>query len=79
MRRASIPAVTRVFRRLGIDARFVGFRHVYRLGPLAGDDASQWQVRRTTEGRVQRVMAAGAPLLVHRQGHRTRTGPAAGC
>jgi UDP-2,3-diacylglucosamine pyrophosphatase LpxH len=37
MRHASIPAMARVAQRLGIDADFVIFGHVHRLGPLAGD------------------------------------------
>jgi UDP-2,3-diacylglucosamine pyrophosphatase LpxH len=35
MRHASIPAMARVVQRLGIDADFVVFGHVHRLGPLA--------------------------------------------
>ncbi|MEV9163428.1 hypothetical protein AB0127_27430, partial [Klebsiella pneumoniae] len=41
MRRASIPALARVVHRLAIDADWVVFGHVHRLGPLADDDATQ--------------------------------------
>jgi hypothetical protein len=43
MSRASIPALARVVHRLGIDADWVVFGHVHRLGPLPGDRAVQWQ------------------------------------
>jgi UDP-2,3-diacylglucosamine pyrophosphatase LpxH len=42
MRRASIPALAHVVRRLGIDAEWVVFGHVHRSGPLPGDDLRQW-------------------------------------
>lgn len=65
MRRASIPAVVRVVRRLGVDADWVLFGHVHRLGPLAGDRPRQWQ---GSDGRP-RVLNTGSwvyePLLVH--------------
>jgi hypothetical protein len=43
MSRASIPALARVVHRLGIDADWVLFGHVHRLGPLQADRAQQWQ------------------------------------
>ncbi len=43
MRRAAIPAFGRVVRRLGIEAEWVIFGHVHRLGPLAADNPSEWQ------------------------------------
>jgi UDP-2,3-diacylglucosamine pyrophosphatase LpxH len=43
MQRASIPALARVVHRLGVDADFVIFGHVHRLGPLPEDDAVLWQ------------------------------------
>jgi UDP-2,3-diacylglucosamine pyrophosphatase LpxH len=65
MRRASIPAVVRVVRRLGVDADWVLFGHVHRLGPLMGDKSRQWQ---GFDGRP-RVLNTGSwvyePLLVH--------------
>lgn len=42
MRRAAIPALALVARRLGVDADWVIFGHVHRGGPLPGDDLSQW-------------------------------------
>jgi hypothetical protein len=66
MRRASIPALARVAQRLGIEAEWVLFGHVHRLGPLEGDDHDQWQ---GPEGRP-RIANTGSwlyePLLVHR-------------
>jgi hypothetical protein len=66
MRRASIPALARVVHRLGIEADWVLFGHVHRLGPLAGDRLSSWQA---PAGRP-RIANSGSwvyePLLVHR-------------
>ena len=66
MRRASIPALARVVYSLGIDADWVLFGHVHRLGPLDGDIAAQW---RGVSGRPQ-VVNTGSwtyePLLLHR-------------
>jgi hypothetical protein len=42
MRRASIPAIARVVHRLRIDADWVVFGHVHRVGPLADDEPSEW-------------------------------------
>jgi Calcineurin-like phosphoesterase len=66
MSRAGIPALARVVHRLGVDADWVVFGHVHRLGPLAGDRASQWQ----GPGGQPRIANTGSwlyePLLVHR-------------
>lgn len=66
MRRASIPALLHVVERLGIDAEWVVFGHVHRLGPLAEDAPEAW---RGTTGRP-RVANSGSwvhePLLIHR-------------
>jgi len=66
MQRASIPALLRVVQRLGIDADWVVFGHVHRLGPLAADDSAQWQ----GPGARPRIANSGSwlyePLLVHR-------------
>jgi UDP-2,3-diacylglucosamine pyrophosphatase LpxH len=43
MRRASMPALARVVHRLGVEADWVIFGHVHRLGPLAGDDVALWR------------------------------------
>lgn len=66
MRRASIPALARVVHRLGVEAEWVVFGHVHRLGPLPGDVPSQW----TGPGGRPRVLNTGSwvyePRLVHR-------------
>ena len=66
MQRASIPALVRVTRRLEVDATWVVFGHVHRLGPLHGDDPEQWQ---GPDG-LPRVLNTGSwlyePLLLHR-------------
>jgi UDP-2,3-diacylglucosamine pyrophosphatase LpxH len=65
MRRASMPALGRVVHRLGVDADWVIFGHVHRLGPLAADDLRRW----TGPGGTQRIANTGSwvyePLLVH--------------
>jgi hypothetical protein len=65
MRRASIPALARVVRRLGVDADWVLFGHVHRCGPYADDDRRRW---RGAGGRP-RIANAGSwvyePILVH--------------
>ncbi len=43
MSRASIPALARVVHRLGVDADWVLFGHVHRLGPLPADRSGQWK------------------------------------
>jgi UDP-2,3-diacylglucosamine pyrophosphatase LpxH len=65
MRRASIPAIAHVAQRLGIEADWVLFGHVHRLGPLPGDLESGW---RAPQGQP-RIANSGSwvyePLLVH--------------
>jgi UDP-2,3-diacylglucosamine pyrophosphatase LpxH len=65
MRRASIPALARVVYRLGVDADWVLFGHVHRLGPLLTDDPQQWR----GPGGQPRILNTGSwlyePLLVH--------------
>jgi hypothetical protein len=65
MRRASLPALSHVVGRLGVDAEWVLFGHVHRLGPLAGDLEARW---RAPQGRP-RLLNTGSwvyePLLVH--------------
>jgi UDP-2,3-diacylglucosamine pyrophosphatase LpxH len=65
MRRASLPALSHVVRRLGVDADWVLFGHVHRLGPLPGDVETRWSGPR---GRP-RLLNTGSwvyePLLVH--------------
>src|SRR5581483_6044287 len=66
MRRASIPAIARVVHRLGVDADWLVFGHVHRLGPLAEDDPADWL---GPDGRL-RLLNTGSwlyePALVHR-------------
>jgi UDP-2,3-diacylglucosamine pyrophosphatase LpxH len=66
MQRASIPALGRVIHRMRIEADWVVFGHVHRLGPLAGDDLAQWQ----GPGGRPRILNTGSwlyePLLLHR-------------
>ncbi|HEY4097439.1 MAG TPA: metallophosphoesterase [Baekduia sp.] len=66
MRRASMPALARVVHRLGVEADWVVFGHVHRLGPLAADDPSFWA---GPDGSV-RIANTGSwvyePLLLHR-------------
>jgi hypothetical protein len=65
MRLASLPALSHVVGRLGIDAEWVLFGHVHRLGPLPGDLEMRW---RGPQGRP-RLLNTGSwvyePLLVH--------------
>jgi UDP-2,3-diacylglucosamine pyrophosphatase LpxH len=66
MRRASIPALARVVHRLGVEAPWVVFGHVHRLGPLRADDLTEWR----GPGGRPRILNTGSwvyePLLLHR-------------
>jgi UDP-2,3-diacylglucosamine pyrophosphatase LpxH len=66
MRRASLPAIARVVHRIGVEAEWVIFGHVHRLGPLAADDPDQWR----GPGGTPRLLNTGSwlyePLLVNR-------------
>ena len=65
MRRASIPALARVVHRLGVNAEWVVFGHVHRLGPLATDGVAEWR----GPGRLPKIVNTGCwlyePMLVH--------------
>ncbi len=65
MRTASLPALSHAVGRLGVDADWVLFGHVHRLGPLPGDLETRW---RGPQGRP-RLLNTGSwvyePLLVH--------------
>ncbi len=65
MQRFSIPALLHVIEHLEIDADWVLFGHVHRLGPLAGDDLEEWAA---PNGRP-RIANSGSwlyePRLVH--------------
>jgi hypothetical protein len=65
MRRASIPALARVVHRLGLDADWVLFGHVHRLGPLPGDRPSDWQGPGGAPMMVNTGSWVYEPLLVH--------------
>jgi calcineurin-like phosphoesterase family protein len=43
MRLASLPAISHVVGRLGVEANWVLFGHVHRLGPLSGDVETRWR------------------------------------
>ncbi len=66
MRFASLPALSHVVGRLGIDAEWVLFGHVHRLGPLPDDLQTRW---RGPQG-PPRLLNTGSwvyePLLVHK-------------
>jgi UDP-2,3-diacylglucosamine pyrophosphatase LpxH len=65
VRRASIPTLADVAARLGVDADWILFGHVHRLGPLAGDRPADWQ----GPGAGPSIANTGSwvyePLLVH--------------
>jgi hypothetical protein len=65
MRHASLPALSHVVGRLGVDAEWVLFGHVHRLGPLPADLKTRW---RGPLGRPY-LLNTGSwvyePLLVH--------------
>jgi UDP-2,3-diacylglucosamine pyrophosphatase LpxH len=65
MRRAAMPALAHVVHRLGVDADWVIFGHVHRLGPLPGDDTRRW----TGPNGTPRIVNTGSwiyePLLLH--------------
>ncbi len=66
MRHAASPALARVVARLGVEADWVVFGHVHRLGPLASDRAGHWR----PGGRGPRLLNSGSwlydPLLIDR-------------
>jgi Calcineurin-like phosphoesterase len=66
MRRAAIPALLRVTRSLGVDADWILFGHVHRLGPLDSDKPTEWR----GTGGSPRVANTGSwtyePLLLDR-------------
>lgn len=65
MRRASLPALWHVVGRLGVDADWVLFGHVHRLGPLAGDVQRRWSGPRGRPRLVNTGSWVYEPLLVH--------------
>lgn len=66
MRRASIPALIRVAERLAIEADWLVFGHVHRVGPLVGDVPAEWQSPAGRPGVLNTGSWVYEPLLVHR-------------
>jgi UDP-2,3-diacylglucosamine pyrophosphatase LpxH len=66
MQRASIPALAHVVRQLGVEADWVVFGHVHRLGPIDGDDPQQWRIADGGAAIVNTGSWLYEPLLVHR-------------
>jgi UDP-2,3-diacylglucosamine pyrophosphatase LpxH len=65
MRFASLPALSRVVGRLGVEAEWVLFGHVHRLGPLPGDLEARWRGPRGGPCLVNSGSWVYEPLLVH--------------
>ncbi|HET6868216.1 MAG TPA: metallophosphoesterase [Solirubrobacteraceae bacterium] len=65
MRRASLPALSHAVGRLGVDADWVLFGHVHRLGPLVGDVERRWCGPRGRPRLVNTGSWVYEPLLVH--------------
>ena len=65
MRLASLPALSRVIERLGIEAQWVLFGHVHRLGPLPGDQEARWRGPRGGPRLLNSGSWVYEPLLVH--------------
>lgn len=65
MRRASLPALAHVVGRLGIDADWVLFGHVHRLGPLPDDVQRRWSGPRGRPWLVNTGSWVYEPLLLH--------------
>jgi UDP-2,3-diacylglucosamine pyrophosphatase LpxH len=66
MRHASIPAFARVLARLGVDADWVVFGHVHRLGPLTSDRPGPWRVRADGPQLLNSGSWLYEPLLIDR-------------
>lgn len=66
MRRHALPAMARVVHRLGVQAEWVVFGHVHRLGPLPGDAAEQWRDPEDRIGFVNTGSWLWEPRLVNR-------------
>ena len=76
MQRASIRRSRASLRRLGVDADWVVFGHVHRLGPLAGDDRrAVARPRRPTASSRTPARGCTSRCWFTAPGRRTRTGP----
>ena len=62
---ASLPAISHVVGRLGLDAEWVVFGHVHRLGPLQGDLDTRWRGPQGRPGLLNTGSWVYEPLLVH--------------
>jgi len=65
MRLASLPAISHVVGRLGVDAKWVLFGHVHRLGPLPGDPDTRWRGPDGSPHLLNTGSWVYEPLLVH--------------
>ena len=65
MRLASLPALSHVVGRLGVDAEWVLFGHVHRLGPLPGDLETRWRRPHGLPNLLNTGSWVYEPLLVH--------------
>ena len=66
MRRASIPAMALVVRRLEIHADWVVFGHVHRAGPLPGEDTARWRPANDSPRFLNTGSWLYEPLLIDR-------------
>jgi hypothetical protein len=66
MRRASMPALATVVHRLRVNADWVVFGHVHRLGPLPDDALDFWQGPDGTPRMANTGSWLYEPLLLHR-------------
>ena len=65
MHRASLPAMAAAARLLGIEAEWIVFGHVHRLGPLADDAAEHWQAPCGGPAMLNCGSWLYEPMLVH--------------
>ncbi|MBV9418120.1 MAG: metallophosphoesterase family protein [Solirubrobacterales bacterium] len=65
VRRSNIPTLANVAASLGVDADWILFGHVHRLGPLAGDRLLEWQGPRGRPSIANTGSWVYEPLLVH--------------
>ena len=65
MRSASLPALSHVVGRLGVDAEWVLFGHVHRLGPLPDDLQTRWRGPQGQPSLLNTGSWVYEPLLVH--------------
>jgi UDP-2,3-diacylglucosamine pyrophosphatase LpxH len=66
VRRHALPAMARVVRRLGVEAEWIVFGHVHRLGPLDTDDPEQWRDPQARIGFLNTGSWLYEPRLINR-------------